>query len=127
MKKHIILLLATSLACSFTVQAESNFASNMKQRLSAVIEAKDSGLVGEGVDGFLHLRNEDTSEEDNATVLLRAMVASENKARKSLFASLAKKTKGSSTEAAKIFAKAMVSKGKKGHWFKSSKGAWKKK
>ena len=72
----------------------------MKQRLSAVIEAKDSGLVGEGVDGFLHLRNEDTSEEDNATVLLRAMVASENKDRKSLFASLAKKTKGSSTEAA---------------------------
>ena len=93
----------------------------MKERLPEVIKAKGEGTVGEGVDGLLHIRAEEASAE------LEKMVASENKDREALFANLAKKTKGSTAEAAKIFAKAMVGKGKKGHWFRSSKGAWKQK
>ena len=103
------------------VQADSSFASTMKERLPEVIKAKGEGTVGEGVDGLLHIRAEEASAE------LEKMVASENKDREALFANLAKKTKGSTAEAAKIFAKAMVGKGKKGHWFRSSKGAWKQK
>ena len=103
------------------VQAESSFASTMKERLPEVIKAKGEGTVGEGVDGLLHIRAEEASAE------LEKMVASENKDREALFANLAKKTKGSTAEAAKIFAKAMIGKGKKGHWFRSSKGAWKQK
>ncbi|MAS78865.1 MAG: hypothetical protein CMI25_00415 [Opitutae bacterium] len=117
----LILLFSLSFLLVPFVQADSSFASTMKERLPEVIKAKGEGTVGEGVDGLLHIRAEEASAE------LEKMVASENKDREALFANLAKKTKGSTAEAAKIFAKAMIGKGKKGHWFRSSKGAWKQK
>jgi len=117
---HILLFSVSFLLVPF-VQADTSFASTMKERLPEVIKAKEKGTVGEGVDGLLHIRAAEASSE------LKKMVASENKDRQALFDSLAKKTKGSTAEAAKIFAKAMVGKGKKGHWFRSSKGAWKQK
>ena len=117
----LILLFSLSFLLVPFVQADSSFASTMKERLPEVIKAKGEGTVGEGVDGLLHIRTEEASAD------LEKMVASENKDRQALFASLARKTKGSTAEAAKIFAKAMVGKGKKGHWFRSSKGAWKQK
>ena len=88
-----------------------------------VIKAKGEGTVGEGVDGLLHIRAADASAD------LEKMVASENKDRKALFASIAKKTEGKAeaSDVAAKFAKAMVGKGKKGHWFRSSKGTWKQK
>ena len=123
MKTQFPLILFFSLSFLLVpfVQADSSFASTMKERLPEVIKAKGEGTVGEGVDGLLHIRAEEPSAE------LEKMVASENKDREALFANLAKKTKGSTAEAAKIFAKAMIGKGKKGHWFRSSKGAWKQK
>ena len=123
MKTQFSLILLSTLSFLLVpfVQADSSFATTMKERLPEVIKAKGEGTVGEGVDGLLHLRADDASAE------LEKMVASENKDRKALFTSLAKKTKGSTAEAAKIFAKAMIGKGKKGHWFRSSKGTWKKK
>ena len=123
MKTQFPLILLFSLSFLFVpfVQADSGFASTMKERLPEVIKAKGEGTVGEGVDGLLHIRAEE------ASAALKKMVASENKDREALFANLAKKTKGSTAEAAKIFAKAMIGKGKKGHWFRSSKGAWKQK
>lgn len=117
----LILLFSLSFLLVPFAQADSSFASTMKERLPEVIKAKGEGTVGEGVDGLLHIRAEE------ASVALEKMVASENKDREALFANLAKKTKGSTAEAAKIFAKAMIGKGKKGHWFRSSKGAWKQK
>ena len=117
----LILLFSLSFLLVPFVQADSSFASTMKERLPEVIKAKGEGTVGEGVDGLLHIRAEEASAE------LEKMVASENKDREALFANLAKKTKGSTAEAAKIFAKAMIGKGKKGHWFRSSKGTWKQK
>ncbi len=117
----LILLFSLSFLLVPVVQADSSFASTMKERLPEVIKAKGEGTVGEGVDGLLHIRAEEPSAE------LEKMVASENKDREALFANLAKKTKGSTAEAAKIFAKAMIGKGKKGHWFRSSKGTWKQK
>lgn len=86
-----------------------------------MIKAKGDGTIGEGVDGFLHIRGDDVTTE------VEKMVTSENKDRKALFASIAKKADGESSDVAAKFAKAMVGKGKKGHWFKSSKGTWKKK
>ena len=35
----------------------------MKERLPEVIKAKGEGTVGEGVDGFLHIRIDDASAE----------------------------------------------------------------
>ena len=117
----LFLLYALSFLLVPFAQADSSFATTMKERLPEVIKAKSAGTIGEGVDGFLHVRADDASAD------LKKMVAEENKDRMALFESLAEKTKGSKAEAAKIFAKAMVGKGKKGHWFKSSKGTWKQK
>ena len=123
MKTHFSLLLLTTLSFLLVpfVQADTSYATSMTERLPNVIKAKGAGTVGEGVDGLLHIRGDDDSTE------LEKMVAAENKDRKALFASLAKKTEGSTAEAAKVFAKAMIGKGKKGHWFRSSKGTWKQK
>ena len=123
MKTQFPLLLLSALSFLLVpfAQADSSFATSMKERLPEVIKAKGEGTVGEGVDGFLHIR------EENASAQLEKMVGLENKDRKSLFASLAKKTGGSSVAVARKFAKAMIGKGKKGHWIRSSKGTWKKK
>ena len=40
----------------------ADYASRMKERLPALVEAKDQGLVGEGTDGFVYLR-EGSSEK----------------------------------------------------------------
>ena len=117
----LFLLYALSFLLVPFAQADSSFKASMKERLPEVIKAKGEGTIGEGVDGLLHVRAED------ATADLKKMVAEENKDRKALFESLSEKTKGSTAEAAKVFAKAMVAKGKKGHWFRSSKGTWKQK
>jgi uncharacterized protein YdbL (DUF1318 family) len=123
MKPHFSLLIFSALSFLLIplVQADDSLAKRMKARLPDVIEAKDTGVVGEGLDGFLHIR------DDNASASVEKMVGLENKDRKTLFANLAKKTGGSSVAVAGKFAKAMVGKGKKGHWFRSSKGTWKKK
>ena len=123
MKTQFSLILLSTLSFLLVpfVQADSSFASTMKERLPEVIKAKGEGTVGEGVDGLLHIR------ADDASVELEKMVASENKDRNALFASIAKKTEGKTADVAAKFAKAMIGKGKKGHWFRSSKGTWKKK
>lgn len=123
MKTHVSLLFFSALSFLLVpfAQADSSFATSMKERLSDVIKAKGEGTVGEGVDGLLHIR------DDNASAQLEKMVGQENKDRKALFANVAKKTGGKTSDVAQKFAKAMVGKGKKGHWFSSSKGTWKKK
>jgi uncharacterized protein YdbL (DUF1318 family) len=123
MKTKLALLLLPALILLLVpfAQADTSFATSMKKRLPEVIKAKGDGTIGEGVDGFLHIRGDDVTTE------VEKMVTSENKDRKALFASIAKKADGESSDVAAKFAKAMVGKGKKGHWFKSSKGTWKKK
>ena len=108
--------------------ADADLGKRMKARLPDALIVKDGGRVGEGSDGLLHMRDDNASRDDNATVNLRKLVASENKDRKSLFAVLAKKNKASASKVAESFAKGYLMRGaKKGHWFKSSKGTWKKK
>ena len=41
----------------FTPLVWADYTDRMKARLPDVLYAKDAGTVGEGVDGFLHLRN----------------------------------------------------------------------
>ncbi len=99
------------------LNASSDFSERMKARLREVLEAKDSGQVGEGVDGYLHLR-----EGGGASVL--QLVDSENADRRLLFADLASKTGGKLEEVARQFSIGMTSKAKPGHWFKTSAGNW---
>ena len=83
------------------LNASSDFSERMKARLREVLEAKDSGQVGEGVDGYLHLR-----EGGGASVL--QLVDSENADRRLLFADLAAKTGGKLEEVARQIGRAHV-------------------
>ena len=111
---RIFVFLFFSLSC---LSVYADFTDRMKNRLADVISAKDSGSVGEGVDGFLHLRKLDDSQA-------MKLVAAENDDRKSLFQSLARKTGGSEETVARKFSQGIEAKAKKGHWFRKSSGTW---
>ena len=105
------------LALLFTVSLWADYSDRMKQRLSEVVAAKDAGSIGEGVDGFLHLRE---SSNSGAAKL----VESENSDRKQLFADLASKTGGDVSAVARKFSQGIATKGKSGQWFKKLSGQW---
>ena len=48
----------------------------MKSRLSDLVAAKDAGSIGEGVDGFVHLRDNDNSMAQNLSLLKTPIVSS---------------------------------------------------
>jgi len=50
----------------------ADYATNMKERLSSLVEAKDQGLVGEGTDGFVYVRKSD-SEKVKKWYLMKTM------------------------------------------------------
>jgi len=95
----------------------ADYATNMKGRLSSLVEAKDQGLVGEGTDGFVYVRNSESEK-------VKKMVSDENEDRKLLFKSMSLKTGGTVDDVAKKFSMAIVKKSKKGHWFRKSSGEW---
>jgi uncharacterized protein YdbL (DUF1318 family) len=113
----IRLLFLLPLALLFTISLWADYSDRMKQRLSEVVAAKDAGSIGEGVDGFLHLR-----ELSNTGAA--KLVESENSDRKQLFADLASKTGGDISAVARKFSQGIATKGKSGHWFKKSSGQW---
>lgn len=113
----IRLLSCLPLALLFTVSLWADYSDRMKQRLAEVVAAKDAGSIGEGVDGFLHLRE---SSNSGAAKL----VESENLDRKQLFADLASKTGGDVSAVARKFSQGIATKGKSGHWFKKLSGQW---
>ncbi|NDH00292.1 MAG: DUF1318 domain-containing protein [Opitutae bacterium] len=85
MKKSFFCLLL--LLVNFSYSAWGDVSDRMKARLSDVVAAKDAGTVGEGVDGYLHLRS-----SSNSTA--QKLVAAENADRKELFQKLSAKTGG---------------------------------
>ena len=95
----------------------ADYATNMKERLSSLVEAKDQGFVGEGTDGFVYVRFS-VSEK------VKKMVSDENEDRKLLFKSMSLRKGGTVVDVAKIFSMAIVKKSKKGHWFRKSSGEW---
>ena len=99
---------------------QADFSDSMKARLGDLVAAKDAGSIGEGVDGYVHLR-------DSGNAAARKLVDAENADRKKLFISLAGKTGGTVQAVAGKFSKALASKAKAGHWFRKSSGVWVKK
>ena len=95
----------------------ADYTNRMKARLPDVLSAKDAGTVGEGVDGFLHLRQSSNSEAAE-------LVNLENTDRKELFKDLATKTGGDVSAVAHKFSQGIATKAKKGHWFKKTSGNW---
>lgn len=104
-------------AFSFSANADSNLTNRMKARLPDVLSAKNSGVIGEDINGLLVVRTKSTDKVEK-------LVKDENKDRNTIFQLLAQKTGGESEDVAKKFAKGIASKAKKGHWFKNSSGNW---
>tara|TARA_B100002019_G_scaffold120056_1_gene103051 strand:- start:2259 stop:2648 length:390 start_codon:yes stop_codon:yes gene_type:complete len=103
--------------CFLTPLLWADYTDRMKARLPDVLSAKDAGTVGEGVDGFLHLRQSSNSEAAE-------LVNLENTDRKELFKDLATKTGGDVSAVARKFSQGIATKAKKGHWFKKTSGNW---
>jgi len=95
----------------------ADYSDRMKARLSDVVAAKDAGAIGEGVDGFLHLR-----QTSNAAA--KKLVDSENADRKQLFQDLSAKTGGDISAIVRQFSQGIATRAKPGHWFKKSSGSW---
>ncbi len=100
--------------------ADAALGSRMKERLPKVLAAKDAGAVGEGADGLLYIRS---GADDAAADLAKA----ENADRTTFFSITSRKTDAPASAVATQWAKAMRSKGKKGHWFRDAKGNWSQK
>ncbi len=115
MKIHLVYFFIT--AFFVTSYSWANYSERMKERLTEVVAAKDAGTVGEGVDGFLHLR-----EASNRSAA--KLVDSENEDRKQLFKDLAVKTGGDVAAVARKFSQGIATKAKSGHWFKKASGQW---
>ena len=115
MKKSFICVLL--LLVNFSYSAWGDVSDRMKARLSDVVAAKDAGTVGEGVDGYLHLRSSTNSSAQK-------LVEAENADRKELFQKLSAKTGGDVSAVARQFSQSIASKAKSGHWFKKSSGTW---
>ena len=115
MKTAIFPFLLTFLL--LTPSSWGDYSDRMKSRLSDVVAQKDAGTIGEGMDGFLHMKN-----SSNSAVI--ALVKAENNDRRELFKALAAKTGGDSTAVARKFFYGIATKAKAGHWFKKLSGKW---
>ena len=98
----------------------ADYKDRMKERLPKVVAAKKAGSVGEGVDGFLHVRS--SSDES-----IKKLVSDENADRKQYIAETAKKLGSSIQEVSHNLGKAMRAKDIKGYWQKDRSGNWSQK
>jgi len=114
------LLTSLFLLTFFAGGLQADFSDSMKARLGDSVAAKDAGYIGEGVDGYVHLRA-------SGNAVAKKLVDAENADRKQLFFSLAGKTGGTVQAVAEKFSKAVAEKAKPGHWFRKSSGTWIKK
>ncbi|MDA8991239.1 YdbL family protein [Opitutales bacterium] len=105
------------LSLTLTINSFADFSSRMKERLPEIVKAKNSGFIGEGTEGLVHVRG-------TGTKAVKKLADDENNDRKILFSAMSKKTGGSVDEVASKFSKALVKKSKKGHWFRKSSGKW---
>jgi uncharacterized protein YdbL (DUF1318 family) len=122
MHKHtqtlsILLTLATliffvSPVCSASIK------DRMAERLPAITQLKNSGVVGENNKGFLEFRQAKTSEQ---------LVNDENKDRTAVYNAIAQKQGVSAELVGKRRAKMIAEIGTAGQWFQKDDGSWYKK
>lgn len=117
-----IFFLALTLCFTVTpvyAQSLKEVKASMASRLPTINALKTKGIIGENNQGLLEFRASDKSEQ--------ALVDSENKDRKMVYAAIARKQGVSASLVGQRRAKAVAAKGKKGHWYQDSSGSWYKK
>lgn len=91
----------------------------MKQRLPVIVELKAKGIVGENNQGYLAFVTGETRED--------ALVASENKDRKAIYAHIAKQQNTSLVVVEKRRAITLAERAVPGEFIQNTAGAWIKK
>jgi len=99
---------------------------SIKERFSQLEPFFNGGNIGEGNDGFIHIREEEgLSLKDKAS--LRKLVKEENNDRKALYQEVARALNISENQVKRIqeiFAKSWISKSNPGWWIQREDGEW---
>jgi len=118
-RRSLCILLATSfiLACAGLAPAAADgLKARMKARLPKIQRLKAQGVIGEGSDGYLHLRRPDPQA--------KALVEAENRDRNTVYALIAKKTNAPADLVARRRAAQLFSQAAPGHWLRRDDGSW---
>ncbi len=106
-----------------TIRALKN---SLKERFTRLVPFYEAGQIGEGNDGFLHIRDEEQlSLKDKAE--FRRLVNEENKDRQALYAEVARALNIDSSQIPriqKIFAENWIRKAQPGWWIQEEDGKW---
>ena len=114
----VIIAVATLLFTGLNAPAAS-VKERMLARIPAIDTLKDKGSIGENNQGYLAYRSADKPEQN--------LVNGENKDRKLVYQSIAKKQKVDVGLVGQRRAKQIAQVGKKNHWFQKPDGTWYKK
>ena len=92
----------------------------MEQRLGALDDMKDRGVVGENNRGFLEVRG-------NASGQDQQVISDENSDRRTVYAAIAAKTGASADTVGRQRAQQLAGLAKRGHWIQDANGEWRQK
>src|SRR5687767_9294975 len=106
---------------AFAIAAEDLAAvkARMEQRLALIDELKAKGVVGENSRGMMELRGGDVDAGD--------AVAAENRDRSMVYAEIAKQTRTSVEQVARVRARQIAAASVPGVWLQKEDGTWYKK
>ncbi len=113
----LIMILVPAILLSATVAFSQGLRDRMKERLPAILELKNKGVVGENNLGYLDFINNKKEKED--------VVNAENKDREVLYQAMAKKNQEASVETVgQLAAASLAEKASPGHWLQDKTGKW---
>lgn len=91
----------------------------MLKRKPTIDSLKDKGIVGEGIDGYLHIRQSDNDA--------KSLINAENTDRRAVNGIIAKKEGTTIENVSKKVAVKLLQASKPGHWVQKGDGSWHKK
>jgi uncharacterized protein YdbL (DUF1318 family) len=102
---------------------------SLKERFPSLVSYFDAGNIGEGIDGYLHIINEENlSLKQKAD--LRQLVKDENNDRENLYTEVAKALEIDPSQIPriqKIFAQSWIKNARPGWWIQNEAGEWMRK
>lgn len=109
-----LMILCASSACAQDMQAIKE---RMLERKPTIDALKDQGVVGEGIDGYLHFRQQ---AGGGAADVVRA----ENEDRRTANAMIARKEGVPIEKVSRKAAQTIIAKARPGHWVQRQDGTW---
>jgi uncharacterized protein len=108
-----VILISSTIVFS---QSAKEIKQNMKERLPAIVELKNAGIVGENNLGYLEFVGAKKEKED--------VVSAENKDRAKVYEAIAKKQNTTVEKVGERRAIQIAEKADPGDWLKDSSGKW---